>query len=160
MLSVRAWLHPLPMLRLLGSAARAAAVAGALAATVAHADTLPDRAAVRKLADGVMGSVGADNFTGTMSQLQQVAAAPPERWKEMENRFSVAQTTTLVALGKAQGYEFIRERLIGESVLRLTYLAKYERGGVGWMLVFYKRTDGWVLADVRLDPSLSILFLE
>jgi hypothetical protein len=124
----------------------------------AESRELPSAELARHFADGVMGSVAADNNSGTLQQLQEALALPEARAKDFENQLSVNFTNTIVQLGYAQGYEFIRQARVGEFLMRLTYVARYERGAARWLFVFYKRGQTWKLLDVRTDSNLQALF--
>jgi hypothetical protein len=39
-------------------------------------------------------------------------------------------------------YELIKQEVLGQSYVRLTFLEKYERSGVVWRFTFYKRWPG------------------
>ena len=124
------------------------------------AEPLPTKEAARKFADGLLGSVGAGNFGGTVSQITGAMELPASKLKDLEAQLSVVYTNTLVTYGDAIGSEFLRQASVGESLFRVTYLAKYQRGAIRWNLLFYRGEKGWVLADVRTDPNLHSLFAE
>lgn len=130
----------------------------ALATSVVRADTLPTPEAVRKLADGIMGSVGAGNFDGTVSQLKAFMSLPKPTVEAMATQLSNQYVNVLVQFGPAEGSEFVRRDQIGESLIRLVYLAKYERSAVRWVFLFYKTEKGWVMNDLKLDGNLHTLF--
>jgi hypothetical protein len=124
----------------------------------ALADTLPDEAAVRKLADGTMGSVGAGNIAGTISQIKPYLALPKAAEAGLEADLQNQYVAVLVQVGSAVGSEFVRQDKFGSTLMRLVYLAKYERGAMRWVFYFYKGSDGWMLSGIRLDRDLDPLF--
>ena len=54
--------------------------------------------------------------------------------------------------------ELVQAEMTGESVLRFTYLIKYEITGVSWFLTFYKGREKWVLTDFNYDINMNSLF--
>ncbi len=113
---------------------------------------------IRHFCDGVMGSVGSDNFKGTMSQIQEHLSAPAQRVKYLSNALDSWYTLTLTQLGYAQGYEFVKQEGFSNTLLRLTFLARYQRGATRWVFTFYNRSEGWVLTDVGSDANLQPVF--
>ena len=110
---------------------------------------------VRHFCDGVMGSIGAGNLAGTMPQIQKHLSASPKRAKELEDALGSWYIATLVQFGDAQGSEFVKQDGFSTTLLRLTYLAKYERGVTRWIFLFYNRPEGWALVDVGSDGNLQ-----
>ncbi|WP_036839734.1 hypothetical protein [Polaromonas sp. CF318] len=110
---------------------------------------------VRHFCDGVMGSIGAGNLAGTMPQIQSHLSATPKRLKELNDALGSWYIATLVQLGDAQGSEFVKQDGFSNTLLRLTYIAKYERGATRWIFLFYKQSEGWGLIDVGSDANLQ-----
>jgi hypothetical protein len=110
---------------------------------------------IRHFCDGVMGSVGSGNFTGTMSQIREHLSASPKRLKELNESLNSWYVTTLVQFGDAEGDEFVKQDQFSNTLMRLTYLAKYKRGSTRWVFLFYMRPEGWALIDVGSDANLQ-----
>lgn len=53
-------------------------------------------------------------------------------------------------------FELVRESILCPSVVRLTYLEKYERDGVLWFFVVYHTMDGWRLVGVSWKDKLAV----
>ena len=110
---------------------------------------------IRHFCDGVMGSVGSGNFTGTMSQIREHLSASPKRLKELNESLNSWYVTTLVQFGDADGDEFVKQDQFSNTLMRLTYLAKYKRSATRWVFLFYRRPEGWALIDVDSDANLQ-----
>ena len=135
-------------------------LATALAAfgTAAYADTVATRADVRKVADSIMASVGAGSFDGAVKQIRTYAVTPAADFDVF-----VAQVTSQLPLltqryGPATGYDFVREDLAGESLIRLLYLEKHEKSALRWSFIFYHGEKGWGLSDFKFDGNLLAVF--
>jgi hypothetical protein len=62
-------------------------------------------------------------------------------------------------LGPSTGeFELLKETLQSPSLARFVYLERFERGGIVWSFVLYKRKDGWRLAWVDYGPQLAGIF--
>lgn len=60
--------------------------------------------------------------------------------------------------GKIIGYEFVREEMINDTIMRLTYIQKFERHAIRWIFLFYKPDDKWLLNSFTWDDKISQLF--
>lgn len=109
---------------------------------------------IRQFCDGVMGSVGADNVRGAIEQIKRYIVGSPKQIKEMEDRLYSWNITT-TQLGYAQGSEFVKRNEFSTTLVRLVYLAKYDRGATRWIFVFYQRPGGWALVAVGSDADLN-----
>lgn len=57
------------------------------------------------------------------------------------------------ANGEMLGYEFVDEERIGESLVRLTYMAKYQRNPAVVYFTWYKPQDRWIIIDMKFDSK-------
>ncbi len=68
------------------------------------------------------------------------------------------QTASLLAtLGSPLGYEFVKEQRYGDSMVRVVYILKYDKGPVIWEFYFYKPKSEWILINMEPSDRLSIL---
>ncbi len=68
------------------------------------------------------------------------------------------QTSALLAaLGSPLGYEFVKEQHYGDSMVRVVYILKYDKGPVIWEFYFYKPKSEWVLINMEPGDRLSML---
>jgi hypothetical protein len=61
--------------------------------------------------------------------------------------------------GEPQAVEFVRSELVGKSLVRHTFLEKFDNHALKWELSFYKNKDKWVISTVYWDDDISSLFL-
>lgn len=60
--------------------------------------------------------------------------------------------------GEPIGFEFIDSTKIGDSVLRLRYIAKMKNNALPWIFVFYKNAEGWTLNHFECKGNIANLF--
>lgn len=53
--------------------------------------------------------------------------------------------------GEMQGFELVSTDQVGESLVRLTYVAKYHRGPVVAQFTWYRSSERWSIIDLKLD---------
>ena len=63
----------------------------------------------------------------------------------------------LQIFGKILGHEFLNEKEIGSSIVRLVYILKSEKGPTVWEFYFYKPRDSWFLAKVTFNDQFGNL---
>jgi hypothetical protein len=63
----------------------------------------------------------------------------------------------LAALGSPLGFEFVKEQRYGESVVRVVYILKYDKGPIMWEFYFYKPKSDWIMINMEFNDRLTIL---
>ena len=113
---------------------------------------------VRNFADGVMGSIAADNLGGTFKQIREYALVSEAEISAMEAQINVQFPRFIGLYGKPSGFEFIDMKTAGSSLLEIVYIAKYEKHAMPWRFYFYKTNNGWMLNTFRFDSDILRLF--
>lgn len=60
--------------------------------------------------------------------------------------------------GAPLGYEFIGQKKIGESLIRIIYIEKLEKQAIIWAFYFYKSKSGWVINSFVWDDQVSLIY--
>lgn len=60
--------------------------------------------------------------------------------------------------GKPLSVEFIRTEEVGSSLVRHTFIEKFERHALRWQLSFYKPSDHWVVNTIYWDDKVSEVY--
>lgn len=61
--------------------------------------------------------------------------------------------------GKPIGIEYIKTEMVGNSMIKHTFVEKFERHALKWQLSFYKPQDKWIINSVYWDDKISELYL-
>ena len=56
------------------------------------------------------------------------------------------------------GVEFISTEKVGKSLIKHTFIEKFERHSLKWQLSFYKPKDQWIINSVYWDDKISELY--
>jgi hypothetical protein len=134
-----------------------------LAPLLACADTLKADADLRPFADRVMAGVASTGIAAGISAgiaVMRPYVAMPE--VELQKALLTLQSQREAypeRFGKTVGYEFIGQRKLGESLVRLAYIEKTERRALPWLFHFYKTRAGWVLESFMCNDQASQLFI-
>tara|TARA_R110002110_G_scaffold166602_2_gene367280 strand:- start:32196 stop:32630 length:435 start_codon:yes stop_codon:yes gene_type:complete len=60
--------------------------------------------------------------------------------------------------GEPQAVEFVKTELVGKSLVRHTFIEKFESHALKWELSFYKNKGKWLISTVYWDDEISTLF--
>jgi hypothetical protein len=56
--------------------------------------------------------------------------------------------------------ELVSQATVGNSLVRYTYLHKFQNHAIRWIFTFYQATDGWAVNGVSFDDQIDLLFEE
>jgi len=126
--------------------------------TPAHADALKTPAEARQLTDRIMTKVGSGEVDAGIRLMKPYVATPEtdidgviDSWKKQEPRMTQR-------FGNVIGTELVREDKLGESLLRVIQLARYEVRATFWSFYFYRGKNGWVLSSFNTDDDIVAIF--
>lgn len=128
------------------------------AATLAAELTTPEQ--TREYANKIILDIGQSRLGDAWAKMKANSTIPPGRIDAFATQYAQAVDQTLRYYGPSIGMELVKAEMSGESVLRFTYLIKYEVTGVSWFLTFYKGRDKWVLTDFNYDINMNSLFKQ
>jgi len=143
-------------IRLLAAALAVAALMGAIGA---RADTLKTDADLRPFADRVMQGVAGAGVSAGIAVMRPYVVMPEV---ELQKALLVMQSQREAypdRFGKTIGFEFIGQKKLGESLVRLAYIEKTERRALPWLFHFYRTRNGWVLESFMCNDQASQLFI-
>ena len=83
---------------------------------------------------------------------------PPERVDAFAADYDRHQNQTIQFLGQPLGVELVSRESFGRSLLRVTYLMKYNVSGIAWYLYFYRVDDQWMISEFNFDLNSNSLF--
>ncbi len=129
-----------------------------LSIEVSSAATFKSEAEIRAHADRVMTKVAAGNLTGAFADMKPYVIVPPDEFDAMALNSKSQRGQFGARYGTPVGYEFIAQKKMGDSLLRLIYVEKTERHALPWTFVFYRGPKGWVLNSFSWHDRLPDLF--
>jgi len=124
----------------------------------AMADTLKDAAGVRSLTDQVMVKVGKGDTAGALEMIRPFAIVPPAEFNVIIEQVKLQEPVLAQRFGKSIGQEFIRADQVGDNLLRIVQLHRFERHAMRWNFYFYRGKDGWVLNTFTFSDDIHNLF--
>ena len=135
-----------------------AALALLLFSTASSAADLTTPEQARDYANQIILDIGQSRLGDAWAKMKANSTIPPGRIDSFASQYTQAVNQTLKYYGPSIGMELVQAEMSGESVLRFTYLIKYEITGVTWFLTFYKGREKWVLTDFNYDINMNSIF--
>ena len=86
------------------------------------------------------------------------SSIPADRIDHFVREYDSHYVRSIITFGPSTGVELISQDMLGRSMMRITYLVKYEVTGVPWFMYFYRIGDEWVLSEFNYDLKSSTLF--
>jgi hypothetical protein len=83
-------------------------------------------------------------------------AERPEELRALKTKTREA----IEVFGSVRGYDLVERKLVGERLLRATYLSLGREFPLRWRFYFYKAEETWKLIDLRVDDKLTGIFEE
>jgi len=131
-----------------------------LMSTAASAATLESKDAARKLTDAVVGKIASGDLDGGFLLVKPHLIAPESEFNVMLEQAKLQLPMVQGRFGKSLGTEFIKERMIGKSLLQIIQIQKFEKHLIRWKFTFYRPEAKWVLNSFIYDDNISSLFEE
>jgi len=126
--------------------------------SVAHADVLKDKDAAKQLAKSVMEEVAKGEIESGLTKVKPYLIIPEHEFEGMINSFRMQAPAIEQRFGKTIGMEFVNIEEIGDSLMLIMYIQKFERHLMRWKFYFYKPQNGWVLNTFNTDDKIQMMF--
>ena len=122
------------------------------------AETLKSESELRPLADRVMGVLVKDGMSAAFAAMKPYAIIPASEFDSTALGSKSQRDQFGARYGKTIAFEFIGQKKLGESLIRLTYIEKTEKHALPWMFYFYKTPTGWSLNSFSWTDRMPQLF--
>lgn len=121
-------------------------------------EALPGPKEARAFGDQVMAKVAAGQLDAAIAEMKRYSIVPEAEIDAGLGQFKLQLPAIALRYGSIVGSEFVREDKVGESLLRITYLQRFDRHAMKWYFFFYRGSNGWVLNTFRFDDNILSLF--
>jgi len=105
-----------------------------------------------------MSKVAAGNLDSAIAEVKKYTIVPEVEIDSSLGQFKLQLPVIAQRFGASVGAEFVREEKMGESLLRITYLHRFDKHAMRWMFYYYRGSQGWVLNTFRFDDNILALF--
>ncbi|MGD9663433.1 MAG: hypothetical protein AB7U63_19475 [Porticoccaceae bacterium] len=125
-----------------------------------QASTLSSPQKALEFSNAVVMNISRGRFDDAWRSIKENASIPQGRINEFAREYDSHYVRTIQHFGPSTGVELIGKDMSGKSMLRVTYLVKYEITGVAWYMYFYRVRDSWVLSEFNYDLNSSSIFKQ
>lgn len=122
------------------------------------ADTLKDAKAIRTFSDSMMAKVANGDVDGAFSSMKPYVGLSGIEVDSAAVQSKVRIEKYGQRYGNSVGFEFIDEKAVGNSLIRLRYIEKTTKHALAWMFYFFKTDKGWTLNRFRMYEDFDMLF--
>ena len=129
-----------------------------LGVSPARSEEIKDLAGVRRVADAAMQWVGKGDVRAAISALKPYWVLPDAEVEVAISRTQDQRTATTSRFGRALGVEFVDQKVVADSVVRLRYIEKFEKHLFRWQLYFYRPAKMWLFNSFFFDDKIQGLF--
>lgn len=122
------------------------------------ANTLPTKEKAKDLAKNVMTEISKGNMEGGVELTQPYLVVPNHEFMALLDQMKMQQPVINQRFGKTLSVEVATIEYVGESLMLVLYLQKFENHVLRWKFYFYKPKDGWVLNTFTFDDKIQSMF--
>lgn len=124
---------------------------------LALADDLTDLAKVRSLADSVMRQIQTDDVKAAFANLSAYWGLPSAEVDVAVSKIIDQRKLISSRFGKPVGLQFIDQKSVADTFVRLRYVEKFENHFIKWQLFFYKPQTVWRFDTFNMDDQIGAL---
>ena len=113
---------------------------------------------IRKVTDAAMELAGKGDIDAALKSFRHLTIIPKAEFDSMLAQSAAYLPTVATRYGNPIGQEFIEEKWVGKSMVRVTYLQKYDNQAMPWVFFCYQGKSGWVIHTFRYNDKPQDLF--
>ena len=126
--------------------------------TIVLGDTLSSKDEAKELARTIMSKVETGNTSEALDLMKPYLIIPLSEFDVMKNQLSLQAPIIEQRFGATLGVELADVQEVGESLMSVMYIQKFEKHLMRWRFYFYKPKEGWVLNTFKTDDSIQLMF--
>lgn len=121
--------------------------------------TFRSKEEIKTFSDDVMNSFANNNFKNAYAILRMKWILPENELDQLEGLTFKQMNTVGDRYGKIMSYEFYKDSIINESLLRKIYILKLENIPIVFQFTFYNNGKGWVFNNFQFSDTVDIFQL-
>jgi hypothetical protein len=129
-----------------------------LMGTVGQADILADKQAAKQLAASVMNTLATGKTAEALDLVKPYLIIPVTEFEAMKDKLAMQAPVIEQRFGKTIGVELVAVEEVGESLMLVMYIQKFEKHVMRWKFYFYQPEDGWVLNTFNTNDKIQMMF--
>ena len=113
---------------------------------------------VLSYANEVVMNISRARFSEAWRRMRTNSAIPGSQLDAFIRSYDSHYVRTIQHFGPSVGVELISQQMTGSSMMKISYLVKYEVTGVAWFMYFYRLDNQWLLTEFNYDLNSDALF--
>jgi len=122
------------------------------------ADTLPTKDAAKELVEAVMNEISNGKTSDGLDLMQPYLVIPISEFNVMKNQLAMQAPMIEQRFGKTIGVELADIEEVGDSLMLIMYIQKFDKHLMRWLFYFYKPKDKWILNTFNTDDKIQLMF--
>jgi hypothetical protein len=125
---------------------------------ITMAGELKSKNDIRALSKNIMEKVARGETVEAMKLLKPHFVIPPSEFEVMMEQYKLQEPVIKQRFGETVGVELISEKEVGESLMMIHYIQKFEKTVMSWKFNFYKPRNNWIIPNFSTDDKLQEVF--
>lgn len=121
--------------------------------------TFRSKEEIKTFSEDVMNSFAKKNFKNAYSILRMKWILPENELDQLEGITLKQMNMVSARYGEILGYEFYKDLLINETLLRKIYILKFENNPIVFLFTYYNSGKGWILNGFKYSDDVDIFQL-
>ena len=135
-----------------------AASSGVGEAVAVEYRTVRTEADALQLAQQFLENVMAGEYQAAFVLIRPYFPISPQRFARLQEEVAKQHGLAELQFGKPVGSDYVDTQRIGQTMLRVRILEKFDLDVTYWEFVFYRPAEGWILNGVGCDDAVRELF--
>lgn len=114
---------------------------------------------ITSFSDDVMNSFSKNNFKNGYAILRMKWILPENELDQLEGLTIKQMNMVESRYGEIVGYEFYKDIIINETLLRKVYIMKFENNPIVFLFTYYNSGKGWVLNGFKYSDEVDLFQL-
>lgn len=114
--------------------------------------------ATKRVAENVISQIEQGQEEAAFTQLKSYWPLAPAEMDDLLAHTKEQRKLVKERFGQPLSVEFIRTEEVGNSLVRHTFIEKFERHALRWQLSFYKPSDHWIVNTIYWDDKVSEVY--
>jgi len=133
-------------------------VAGLICPSMVHAAGLKDEAAARALADKAMAMLAKEDVKGAIESVVPYWPLPRPEVDVAVVKIIEQRKLFPGRFGKPVGVQFVEQKTVAGTLLRIVYFEKFENHAIRWIFLFYRPASEWRFNFFNFDDKIHAVF--
>lgn len=121
-------------------------------------ENLKNVRATKRIAENIISQIEQGKVDEAFTQLKAYWPLAPGEVDDLLAHTKEQRKLVKERFGQPLSVEFIRTEEVGSSLVRHTFIEKFERHALRWQLSFYKPSDHWIVNTIYWDDKVSDVY--